>query len=65
MWSFMKISSAEEEIKMKKTTFITAGDAFITKRLPEGGYEGFAELQACIQSHDVKFLNLELLKLGI
>ena len=44
---------------MKKTTFITAGDAFITRRLPEGGYEGFRELQACIQSHDVRFLNLE------
>lgn len=44
---------------MKKTTFITAGDAFITKRLPEGGYEGFEELQSCIRSHDVRFLNLE------
>ncbi len=44
---------------MKKTTFITAGDAFITKRLPEDGYEGFAELQECIKSHDVRFLNLE------
>jgi len=44
---------------MAKTTFITAGDAFITKRLPEDGYEGFAELQACIKSHDVRFLNLE------
>ena len=44
---------------MSKTTFITAGDAFITKRLPEGGYEGFEELKNCIQSHDVRFLNLE------
>ena len=44
---------------MKKTPFITAGDAFITRRLPEGGYEGFKELQACIKSHDVRFLNLE------
>lgn len=44
---------------MQKTTFITAGDAFITKRLPEGGYEGFQELSSCIQSHDVRFLNLE------
>lgn len=44
---------------MKRTTFITAGDAFITRRLPQGGYEGFQELQKCIQSHDVRFLNLE------
>ena len=34
---------------MAKTTFITAGDAFITKRLPEDGYEGFGELAACIR----------------
>lgn len=46
-------------VHMKKTTFITAGDAFITRRLPEGGYEGFEELQACIKKHDVRFLNLE------
>jgi len=44
---------------MAKTTFIAAGDAFITRRLPEGGYEGFQELQSCIKSHDVRFLNLE------
>lgn len=44
---------------MKKTTFITAGDAFVTRRLPEGGYEGFQELQSCIKKHDVRFLNLE------
>ena len=44
---------------MKKTTFITAGDAFVTRRLPEGGYEGFRELQSCIGQHDVRFLNLE------
>ena len=25
---------------MGKTTFIAAGDAFITRRLPEGGYPG-------------------------
>ena len=29
---------------MGKTTFIAAGDAFITRRLPEGGYEGFPSL---------------------
>ncbi len=44
---------------MKKTTFIAAGDAFITRRLPEGGYEGFDKLQSCILKHDVRFLNLE------
>ena len=33
---------------MSKTTFIAAGDAFITRRLPEGGYEGFEELQELI-----------------
>ena len=44
---------------MAKTTFIAAGDAFITRRLPEGGYPGFQELKACIEAHDVKFLNLE------
>ena len=44
---------------MAKTTFVAAGDAFITRRLPQGGYEGFRELQACINAHDVKFLNLE------
>ena len=31
----------------------------MTRRLPEGGYEGFAPLQECIQKHDVRFLNLE------
>lgn len=44
---------------MAKTTFIAAGDAFVTKRLPKCGYEGFEEVQACIRSHDVAFLNLE------
>lgn len=44
---------------MGKTTFIAAGDAFITRRLPAGGYEGFRRLQECIAEHDVRFLNLE------
>lgn len=44
---------------MSKTTFIAAGDAFITRRLPEGGYPGFAALQQVIKAHDVRFLNLE------
>ena len=44
---------------MAKTTFIAAGDAFVTRRLPKGGYEGFPEMKALIESHDVAFLNLE------
>ena len=44
---------------MAKTTFIAAGDCFITRRLPEGGYGGFDKLQKLIKSHDVRFLNLE------
>ena len=44
---------------MAKTTFIAAGDAFITRRLPENGYEGFDRLQAQIGKYDVRFLNLE------
>lgn len=44
---------------MAKTTFTAAGDAFITRRLPRGGYEGFEELSRFIKSHDVAFLNLE------
>ena len=44
---------------MAKTKFIAAGDCFITRRLPEGGYEGFDALQQLITKHDVRFLNLE------
>lgn len=44
---------------MAKTTFIACGDAFATRRLPKGGYEGFDEVQACVKAHDVAFLNLE------
>ena len=44
---------------MSKTTFIAAGDAFVTRRLPKEGYEGFAPLKELIESHDVAFLNLE------
>ena len=45
---------------MSKTTFIATGDVFITRRLPEEGYEGFDELSACIKGHDVAFTNLEM-----
>ena len=44
----------------EKTTFIATGDAFMTRRLPEGGYPGFAEVQEIIGKHDVKFNNLEI-----
>lgn len=43
-----------EQIKM-----IAAGDSFITRRLPEKGYEGFWKLKEVIGSFDVKFANLE------
>lgn len=45
---------------MSKTSFIATGDAFITRRFPEGGYEGFDEVRDCIQKYDVKFSNLEM-----
>lgn len=44
---------------MSKTTFIAAGDAFITRRLPPEGYPGFGPLRELIEQHDVRFLNLE------
>lgn len=45
---------------MSKTTFVATGDVFITRRIPKEGYEGFEELKALIDSHDVKFTNLEM-----
>ena len=45
---------------MAKTTFIAAGDAFITRRFPEGGYEGFGPVRDCVMQHDVRFVNLEM-----
>lgn len=44
----------------QSATFIATGDAFITRRLPEGGYEGFEEVREIIEKHDVKFSNLEM-----
>ena len=44
----------------RKTTFIATGDAFMTRRLPEGGYPGFDEVQSIIKQHDVRFNNLEI-----
>lgn len=42
-----------------KTTFIASGDSFITRRIPNDGYEGFDELKCLIEAHDVRFANLE------
>lgn len=47
-------------VSMNKTSFIATGDAFITRRFPEGGYEGFQAVRDCIMEHDVKFSNLEM-----
>lgn len=44
---------------MAKTTFIATGDAFMTRRLPEGGYPGFDRIRDIIKKHDVRFNNLE------
>ena len=43
-----------------KASFIAAGDVFMTRRMPEKGYQGFGELVDLIQQHDVRFANLEL-----
>lgn len=43
-----------------RTTFIATGDSFITRRLPENGYQGFDELEQLINGHDVRFANLEM-----
>lgn len=44
---------------MAKTTFIATGDAFMTRRLPEGGYPGFDRVRDIIAQHEVRFNNLE------
>jgi len=43
----------------QKTTFIVTGDSFMTRHLPEKGYEGYEELTSLIKAHDVRFNNLE------
>lgn len=43
-----------------KISFIATGDSFITRRIPDEGYPGFAELCDVIGRHDVKFNNLEI-----
>lgn len=44
---------------MATTTFIATGDAFLTRRLPEGGYPGFDRVRDIIARHEVRFNNLE------
>ncbi|MBQ6544827.1 MAG: CapA family protein [Lachnospiraceae bacterium] len=44
----------------KKVTLIGAGDLFMTRRIADGGYEGFEELRDLILSHDARFVNLEM-----
>ena len=45
---------------MSRTTIIATGDSFITRRLPENGYEGFEPLRRIISQYDVRFNNLEI-----
>ena len=44
---------------MAKTTFIATGDAFMTRRLPEGGYPGFDRVREIIGRYQARFNNLE------
>lgn len=41
-------------------SFLAAGDVFLTRGLPENGYEGLDPLSALIRKHDVRFANLEV-----
>ncbi len=43
-----------------QTTFIAAGDSFITRRVPQEGYFGLDALRDLIAEHDVRFANLEM-----
>ncbi len=43
-----------------KTTFIATGDSFMTRRLPQEGYEGFQELYKIIAQYEARFNNLEI-----
>ena len=45
---------------MAKTTLISTGDVFITRRLGETPYEGFDRLAEIINRHEVRFTNLEM-----
>ena len=35
---------------MKEISMIATGDAFVTRRIPENGYEGFEQIQEVIRS---------------
>ncbi len=41
-------------------TFAAVGDLFITRPVPEGGYDGQDALIAFLRAHDVRFANLEV-----
>ena len=41
-------------------SFVAAGDMFITRHLPEKGYEGMRELTEFIDRQDIRFVNLEV-----
>ena len=43
-----------------KTTFVAAGDAFITRHLSDRKYSGFEHVRDLIARHDFRFCNLEM-----
>lgn len=43
-----------------KGSFVAAGDLFITRKLPQNGYEGMKELVDFIGQQDIRFVNLEV-----
>ena len=45
---------------MSKSSFVAAGDLFITRKLPEKGYEGMQELVDFVEKQDIRFVNLEV-----
>lgn len=45
---------------MSKTTIIATGDSFMTRRLPENGYEGFDQIREILSRYEVRFNNLEI-----
>lgn len=43
-----------------KSTFVAAGDVFITRRLSDKKYSGFEQIRDLIAEHDFRFCNLEM-----
>ena len=43
-----------------RTSILATGDVFITRRIPENGYEGYEDLIATIKDYDARFTNLEM-----